>query len=53
MTGHGSVGKKRDARDHRAYLEDLYAAVVKEARAGKSLEEMQQSIKLDKYKDWS
>ena len=47
------MGKKQDARDHRAYLEDLNAAVLKEARAGKSLEEMQQSIKLEKYKDWS
>ncbi len=53
VPGHGPMGKKRDARDHRAYLEDLYAAVLKEARAGKTLEEMQQSIKLDKYKDWS
>ncbi len=53
VLGHGPVGNKQDARDHRAYLEDLYAAVQKEARAGKSLEEMQQSIKLEKYKDWS
>ncbi len=45
------MGKRQDARDHRAYLDDLYAALLKEARAGKSLEEMQQSIKLDKYKD--
>ncbi len=53
VLGHGPMGKKQDASDHRAYLEDLYTAVLKEARAGKSLEEMQQSIKLDKYKDWS
>ncbi len=53
VPGHGPMGKKQDARDHRAYLEDLYTAVLKEARAGKTLEEMQQSIKLDKYKDWS
>ena len=53
VPGHGPMGKKQDARDHRAYLEELYAAVLKEARAGKSLEEMQQSIGLDKYKDWS
>jgi len=53
VPGHGPMGKKRDARDHRAYLEDLYAAVLKEPRGGKTLEEMQQSIKLDKYKDWS
>jgi hypothetical protein len=33
-------------------MEDLYAAVLEQARAGKSLEEMQQSIRLDKYKEW-
>lgn len=53
VPGHGPMGKKRDARDHRVYLEDLYAAVLKEARAGKTLEEMHQSITLDKYKNWS
>ncbi len=53
VTGHGPMGKKRDARDHRAYLDDLYAAVLKAARAGKTLEEMQQGIKLEKYKEWN
>jgi hypothetical protein len=52
VLGHGPMGTKQDARDHRAYLEELYAAVLKEARAGKTLKEMQQSIKLEKYKDW-
>jgi glyoxylase-like metal-dependent hydrolase (beta-lactamase superfamily II) len=52
VPGHGPMGTKQDARDHRAYLEELYAAVLKEARAGKTLQEMQQSIKLEKYKDW-
>jgi hypothetical protein len=33
-------------------MEDLYAAVLEQARAGKSLEEMQQTIRLDKYKEW-
>ena len=46
------MGTKQDARDHRAYLEELYAAVLKGARAGKTLEEMQQSIRLEKYEDW-
>jgi glyoxylase-like metal-dependent hydrolase (beta-lactamase superfamily II) len=50
--GHGSMGTKQDVRNHRAYLDDLYGAVLKEARAGKSLDEMLQSIKLEKYKDW-
>lgn len=52
VPGHGPMGNKQDVRDHRAYLEDLYRAVLREARAGKSLEEVKQSIKLEKYKDW-
>ncbi len=52
VPGHGPLGSKADARDHRRYLEDLYRAVLHEARAGRSLEEMQRSITLDAYKDW-
>jgi glyoxylase-like metal-dependent hydrolase (beta-lactamase superfamily II) len=52
VPGHGPIGVKADARDHRAYLEDLYTAVLEAARAGQSLEDMQRSIKLEKYKDW-
>lgn len=52
VPGHGPMGNKQDVRNHRAYLDDLYEIVLKEARGGKSLEEMQQSIKLPKYGDW-
>jgi glyoxylase-like metal-dependent hydrolase (beta-lactamase superfamily II) len=52
VPGHGPIGTKADAADHRAYLEDLYAAVLEAARAGWSLEEMQASITLEAYKDW-
>jgi glyoxylase-like metal-dependent hydrolase (beta-lactamase superfamily II) len=52
VPGHGAMGTKADARDHRIYLEDLYAAVLAGTRAGQSLEEMQAAITLDKYKDW-
>ncbi|MFQ5757716.1 MAG: MBL fold metallo-hydrolase [Acidiferrobacterales bacterium] len=52
IPGHGPVGTRADASNHRAYHEDLYAAVLAAARAGKTLEEMQQSIRLEKYKDW-
>ena len=52
VPGHGPIGVKADAADHRAYLEDLYGAVLAAARAGQSLEEMQASITLEKYKDW-
>jgi glyoxylase-like metal-dependent hydrolase (beta-lactamase superfamily II) len=52
VPGHGPMGTKADASDHRAYLEDLYEEVLAAARAGQSLEEMQASITLDAYKDW-
>jgi len=52
VPGHGPMGTKEDVRKHRVYLSDLYTAVLKEARAGRSLKEMQETIKLEKYKDW-
>ncbi len=51
-TCHGKMGVKADAREQRMFYQDLYNAVLKEARAGKSLDEMKASIKLAKYKDW-
>ncbi len=53
VPGHGPMGTKADARDHRRYLEDLYQAVLEAARAGQSVDEMKQSITLEEYKDWS
>lgn len=50
--GHGSIGTKADAVEHRMYLEELYAAVVEGVKQGKSLEELQVEIKMEKYKDW-
>ena len=50
--GHGPLGDKTDASDHRAYLQALYNAVLAAARAGKTLEQMQQEIKLETYKNW-
>jgi len=52
VPGHGPVGTKQNASDHRAYLEQLYDEVLAAARAGQSLEEMQASITMDAYKDW-
>ena len=52
VPGHGALGTKADATAFRGYMETLYAAVLKGAREGKSLEAMQQSIRLEKYKDW-
>ena len=52
VPGHGPMGTKADATDHREFLQDLYDAVLKAARAGQSLEQMKASIMLPKYKAW-
>ncbi len=49
--GHGPISVKADVSSHRAYLEDLYAAVLAGLRAGQSIEEMKATIKLEKYRD--
>ena len=48
--GHGALGTRADLVAHRTYYEDLYKAVLDGTRAGKSLAELQGSIKLEKYK---
>lgn len=50
--GHGPLGKKDHVRLFRGYLEDLRGEVVQYARAGKSLEDMKQLIKMEKYAKW-
>ncbi len=50
--GHGPLGTRTDARDQRLYLEELYAAVLAGLREGKSVEQMQDTIKLERYADW-
>lgn len=50
--GHGALGGKQDAADHGQYVKDLKAQVEAGIAAGKSLEEMQASITMDKYADW-
>ena len=52
VPGHGPIGVKADARDHRGYLEALYDAVLAASRDGQSLEQMIAGITLDDYKDW-
>ena len=51
--GHGVMGSKADVDDYQRYLEDLLAAVEAGVSAGKTLEELQQSVVLEKYADWS
>ncbi|MCP4328112.1 MAG: MBL fold metallo-hydrolase [Alphaproteobacteria bacterium] len=52
IPGHGPVGSKADVTAFREYMTDLTDAVLTAMRDGQSLDEMKQSIKLDKYKDW-
>jgi glyoxylase-like metal-dependent hydrolase (beta-lactamase superfamily II) len=53
VPGHGPLGTKDDVRAYRGYMEELYTAVLEAVRAGKSVDEMKQSIRLEKYKDWA
>ena len=50
VPGHGPMGTKADATEHRKYLQALYAAVLDAARKGQSLDAMKKSITLDAYK---
>ena len=49
IPGHGPIGTKADAAEHRRYLAALHEAVLQAAREGKSLEEMKESIKLEEF----
>jgi glyoxylase-like metal-dependent hydrolase (beta-lactamase superfamily II) len=50
--GHGGLGTRADVAAFRGYMEELHAAVLAGARAGKQLAELQASILMEKYKDW-
>jgi glyoxylase-like metal-dependent hydrolase (beta-lactamase superfamily II) len=52
VPGHGRVGTRDHVRQFREYMQDLHREVLKHARAGLSLEEMQQTIRLPKYEKW-
>jgi glyoxylase-like metal-dependent hydrolase (beta-lactamase superfamily II) len=51
--GHGVFFKKADVVETRQYFEDLMAAVSAGIAQGKSLEELRQTVMLEKYKDWA
>ena len=51
--GHGPVGVKSDVADGITYLEELRAEVLKGLKAGKSVDELKQSVTMEKYKDWA
>jgi glyoxylase-like metal-dependent hydrolase (beta-lactamase superfamily II) len=47
--GHGALGTKTDATNHRKYFEALRDAVSAAQSQGQTLEEMQQNIKLENF----
>ena len=51
--GHGPVGMKSDVADGIAYLEELRAAVLRGLNAGESVDELKQSVKMEKYRTWA
>lgn len=51
--GHGPVGVKSDVGDGIVYLEELRAAVLKGLKSGQSIDELKQTIKMEKYRDWA
>ena len=51
--GHGPVGVKSDVADGIVYLEALRAAVLQGLNDGKSVDELKQSIKMEKYQNWA
>ena len=51
--GHGPVGSKSDVDDGMAYLKEMRAAVLKGLKAGQSVDQLSQTITMEKYKDWA
>lgn len=52
LGGHGRIGTKAEVTTNREFLEELSAAVQKGIAEGKSLDELKQSVTLDKYASW-
>ena len=51
-TGHGPVGTVKDITAWREYFETLESAVAAGIKAGQTLEQMQQNIKMAEYSHW-
>jgi glyoxylase-like metal-dependent hydrolase (beta-lactamase superfamily II) len=50
--GHGAVFPKSGVTETREYFEDLVSAVSAGMAAGQSLEQLKESVKLEKYSGW-
>ena len=53
IPGHGPMGTREDATEHRRYLQALHDAVLAAARKGQTADEMKKSITLDEFKHLS
>lgn len=51
--GHGKVGVKSDIDDAMAYLQELRAEVLKGLKAGKSVDQLTDSVTMEKYRSWA
>jgi glyoxylase-like metal-dependent hydrolase (beta-lactamase superfamily II) len=52
VPGHGDVGTKADVVAYREYLQDLLRTVQAGIKQGQTVEQLQASSALDRYKDW-
>lgn len=50
--GHGRLGTKAELTEARAYIEDLRTQVLAGLKAGKTAEELSETLMMEKYKDW-
>ena len=46
------MGVKADATDARRYIEELRAAVLAGLKAGKSVDELAEEVKMERYASW-
>jgi len=53
VNSHFEAGTKADVVAYRQFFEDLMAAVSAGIREGKTVEELQKTIRLDKYRNWN
>ncbi len=51
--GHGALGRHAHVGQFRGYMEEMYGLVLAGVRAGKTVEELQAVITMDKYKSWA
>jgi glyoxylase-like metal-dependent hydrolase (beta-lactamase superfamily II) len=49
---HGSIGKKSDVADVRNYMVKMRERVLSGLKAGKSTDDLAQSVTMSEYKDW-